>query len=417
MITQKRNGHPRAIHSNLPVKSQKSLKNTELLNGDYVEHPKPSLRRKQNLKKKALKVNYHEKQVIHQEQRVIHEDKQVIHQKLQIIHHEQKIITEEKQAIEQEHYKEEIIAPRGRPISGCEFPVIVRPDFTKSTEFSTIIDSKKDILDDDSFESLLCRPWGVTVNKDGQIIVCDRTHHRIIVFLEDGTVFKKFGERGFLPGQFQTPAGLAVDVNQRLIIVDKDNHRIQIMTLDGDFILAFGEKGSGPGQFYYPWDVAVNDNSEIVVSDTRNNRLQLFNSEGLFLREFGYNGTKETRQFFDIPRGVAFNRDGNVVMTDFNNHKIMVIRYDFLSAQVLDNDEVTFLRPQGIIVDDSGHIIVTESRGNKIQILDRDGTLVWKFDTSIGSGSDKINYPTGVALTPSGKILVADCHNNRILLL
>ncbi|NXI36795.1 LIN41 ligase, partial [Galbula dea] len=261
----------------------------------------------------------------------------------------------------------------------------------------------------------LCRPWGVSVDKEGYIIVADRSNNRIQVFKPCGAFHHKFGTLGSRPGQFDRPAGVACDISRRIIVADKDNHRIQIFTFEGQFILKFGEKGTKNGQFNYPWDVAVNTEGKILVSDTRNHRVQLFGPDGVFLNKYGFEGA--LWKHFDSPRGVTFNHEGHLVVTDFNNHRLLVIHPDCQSARFLGSEGTgngQFLRPQGVAVDQEGRIIVADSRNHRVQIFESNGSFLCKFGTQ-GSGFGQMDRPSGIAITPDGMIVVVDFGNNRIL--
>ncbi|XP_068009019.1 E3 ubiquitin-protein ligase TRIM71 [Melanerpes formicivorus] len=261
----------------------------------------------------------------------------------------------------------------------------------------------------------LCRPWGVSVDKEGYIIVADRSNNRIQVFKPCGTFHHKFGTLGSRPGQFDRPAGVACDVSRRIIVADKDNHRVQIFTFEGQFILKFGEKGTKNGQFNYPWDVAVNAEGKILVSDTRNHRVQLFGPDGMFLNKYGFEGA--LWKHFDSPRGVTFNHEGHLVVTDFNNHRLLVIHPDCQSARFLGSEGTgngQFLRPQGVAVDQEGRIIVADSRNHRVQIFESNGSFLCKFGTQ-GNGFGQMDRPSGIAITPDGMIVVVDFGNNRIL--
>ncbi|XP_069504920.1 E3 ubiquitin-protein ligase TRIM71 [Ambystoma mexicanum] len=264
-------------------------------------------------------------------------------------------------------------------------------------------------------EGKLCRPWGVCVDKEGYIIVADRSNNRVQVFKPCGTFHHKFGTLGSRPGQFDRPAGVACDGSRRIVVADKDNHRIQVFTFDGQFILKFGEKGTKNGQFNYPWDVAVNVEGKILVSDTRNHRIQLFGPDGVFLNKYGFEGA--LWKHFDSPRGVSFNHEGHLVVTDFNNHRLLVIHPDCQSARFLGSEGTSngqFLRPQGVAVDQEGRIIVADSRNHRVQIFESNGSFSCKFGTQ-GSGFGQMDRPSGIAVTPDGMIVVVDFGNNRIL--
>ncbi|XP_076631105.1 tripartite motif containing 71 protein wech isoform X2 [Colletes latitarsis] len=306
--------------------------------------------------------------------------------------------------------------PRGRPVPSNTFPVKVK--INRNSDLS--VKPLKIIGNDGDPQNNLCRPWGVACDREGHIVVADRSNNRIQIYRQDGFFVRRFGSHGTAPGQFDRPAGVAVDSRRRIIVADKDNHRIQVLTMEGLFLLYFGEKGCRCGQFNYPWDVAVNSECQIVVSDTRNHRVQMFSPEGVFLRKYGYESTPNMWKHFDSPRGVAFNPEGNVVTTDFNNHRIVIIDADFMHARIFEcectGSSKQFLRPQGLVIDDDGNIIIADSRNHRIQVFDSSGILKWRFG-SYGKGEDEMDRPSGIALCPDGRIVVVDFGNNRVLLI
>lgn len=298
---------------------------------------------------------------------------------------------------------------QGRPIYACTTPVVVRsPRGTPSLLFGA----------EGEGDGELCRPWGVCCDRNGNIIVADRSNNRIQIFRSDGTFSHKFGDQGTAPGEFDRPAGITTDPLGRIIVADKDNHRVQIFTLDGTFLLTFGEKGCRNGQFNYPWDVAANSRGHIVVSDTRNHRIQLFTVGGQFLNKYGFECTAAMWKHFDSPRGVCFNPEGDIIVTDFNNHRLVVIDPSLMNAQFLGCEGAgmkQFLRPQGIICDDEGHIIVADSRNNRIQVFEANGNFLWRIGQH-GKGPGELDRPSGICLSPEGHIIVVDFGNNRIQL-
>lgn len=178
---------------------------------------------------------------------------------------------------------------------------------------------------DGSLEGQLSRPWGVCVDKDGNIIIGDRRNNRIQVFYPDGIFKFAFGTKGSGDGQLELPAGVTTDRQNRIIVADKDNHRIQIFSSTGRFILKFGGYGRDLGEFQYPWDVAVNSIGNIIATDTRNHRIQMFTSNGHFITKYSFDSAYYEKHLKShiTPRGLAFTPTGDILVTDFENHRIM----------------------------------------------------------------------------------------------
>ncbi|XP_065064507.1 E3 ubiquitin-protein ligase TRIM71-like [Rhopilema esculentum] len=299
---------------------------------------------------------------------------------------------------------------RGQPIMDSPFRVNVR----QGRNYSGIGQCCLQFGHEGENDGHLCRPWGVCTDRDGNIIVADRSNNRIQVFDSKGNFRYKFGSAGSRNGQFDRPAGVSVDNQNRIIVADKDNHRIQIFKIDGTFVLKFGERGNKNGQFTYPWDTAANSEGRILVSDTRNHRVQLFSSDGTFINKYGFEGP--LWKHFDSPRGVAFNHEGHMVVTDFNNHRLLVIHQDFQTARFLGSEGSNngqFLRPQGVAIDHEGNIIVADSRNHRIQIFQPNGNFLCKFGMC-GKAPGQMDRPSGLCVTPEGMILVVDFGNNRI---
>jgi tripartite motif-containing protein 71 len=160
----------------------------------------------------------------------------------------------------------------GQAIPGSQFHVTSKPALGPSTSFAF----------DGHGDGQVSRPWGLCVDRDGNILVADRRNNRVQIFYPDGSFKHKFGIKGTGNGEFDLPAGICTDPQNRIIVVDKDNHRIQIFSTIGNFLLKFGSYGKDCAQFQYPWDVAANSKGEILVTDSRNHRIQVIQFESAF---------------------------------------------------------------------------------------------------------------------------------------
>ncbi|XP_041984646.1 protein wech isoform X2 [Aricia agestis] len=260
-------------------------------------------------------------------------------------------------------------------------------------------------------EGQVSRPWGLCIDKDGNFIVADRRNNRIQIFNRQGDFRGMFGTKGNGPGEFELPAGITTDPYGRIIVVDKDNHRVQIFTASGRFLLKFGSFGRDSGQFQYPWDVAVNSLGNIAVTDTRNHRIQLFSSDGAFLTKFVFEGFNPARLLKGptTPRGICFTTTGNIVVSDFENHRLLVV--DPTLSRIIycfgreGSSLGEFNRPSGMICDDNGNLIVADSKNHRLLVLNAELRIMLSVNLK-SPGLDDKDRPCDVALTPEGYLVV-----------
>lgn len=135
---------------------------------------------------------------------------------------------------------------RGRSIKNSPFTVTVR----SSRNYASISRAKCIFSQEGDAEGQLSRPWGVCTNKDGYVIVADRSNNRIQIFDSEGKFRKAFGSLGSRPGQLDRPAGVTCNSRNEIIVADKDNHRIQVFDQNGRWLNGWGEKGEWRIQYF-----------------------------------------------------------------------------------------------------------------------------------------------------------------------
>lgn len=219
------------------------------------------------------------------------------------------------------------------------------------------------------------RPSGLGVDNQGRLIVCDSHYHCIRIYTPDGTEIKKFGgepgtkpgqwgyvsdcvqdkdgyyyvsefgqndritkidsegkfvacigEPGQGPGQLNRVRALALSpAGGLLYAVDACNHRIQVFTLQGEFVREFGGPGSGPGQFHLPYDIAFDRDGDLYISERGNCRVQKLTADGKSLGTWGTPG-KDPGQLAD-PWALAVDRFGRVHVIDTENHRVQRLKF------------------------------------------------------------------------------------------
>lgn len=294
----------------------------------------------------------------------------------------------------------------GQAIAGHWAPISVRP--TRSPVPGVPMYS---FAREGQEQGQVSRPWGLCIDKEGNYIVADRRNNRIQIFNRRGDFKLMFGCKGSGPGEFDLPAGITVDIYSRIVVIDKDNHRVQIFTASGNFLLKFGSFGKDCGQFQYPWDVAVNTQGNIIVTDTRNHRIQLFTSDGTYITKFVFEGANPSKMLKGptTPRGVCFTTSGHIIVSDFENHRLLMV--DPTLSKVLhcvgrEGSGIGELnRPSGIVTDDDGRIIVADSKNHRALVFTSELRILFAVELK-SPGLDDKDRPSDVALTPEGFLVV-----------
>lgn len=101
---------------------------------------------------------------------------------------------------------------------------------------------------------------------------------------EGGALLSKEGgllgkERGLLSregGLLSNPAGLTGDREGNVVVCDRSSHCVQIFDCEGRFVSRFGCKGSHLGNMKYPTGVVIDRSGNIIVCDAFNHRIQIF---------------------------------------------------------------------------------------------------------------------------------------------
>ena len=288
-------------------------------------------------------------------------------------------------------------------------------------------------------------PNSVAVDLSGNYVVADSDNNRIQVVSPSGQFVRFIGSLGLdangnpISGsgncQFNTPSGVAVDLSGNYVVADTYNNRIQVISPLGVFIRQFGSYATGGnGYFNAPFGVTIDLSGNYVIADSGNNLIQVISPLGIFQRQFtSYTNPSQPNSpiNFNNPTAVAIDLSGNYVVSNANSNCIVVIspsgnfiRQFGSGGSIVGDGNLNY--PTGVAVDLSGNYLVADSQNNLIQIFTPSGEYYSELGSvsltsTLTTGSNTnpppppFITPQGVAVDKTGKYIVVDSGNNRIL--
>ena len=166
-------------------------------------------------------------------------------------------------------------------------------------------------------------PKGVVVDGEDNILVVDCENRCLLKFSQGGNLIAAVGSEGDGPGQFKCPMGVCVNsVNGKVYVVDYYAHCVHVLNSDLTFSSKLGRYGNGDGQFNHPYDIASDSTGCVYVTDCDNHRVQVFTSDGGYLRQFGKKGSGNGE--LNVPLSICVDSDDLVYVGEFGNSRVSV---------------------------------------------------------------------------------------------
>lgn len=265
-----------------------------------------------------------------------------------------------------------------------------------------------------------------------------------------------------------TPVAVAVDpASGRLFVADTGNHRVlrfasaQALSNGAPAEAVLGQAtftdntpAAGEGM-NGPLGVAVDSAGRLWVADTGNNRVLRFDSPLVVANGAPADGVLgqpnllstspgTMRHTMSGPFGVFVDVAGRLYVADSGNARVLRFddaankhdgaeangvlgQRDFESNIVSSPDSSTMAMPAGVWGDGAGRLWVTDfvysrvlrfdDAANKSNGAAADGVLGQLTFTSAlqGTARNRLSFPVGVSVDPSGRLYVAEDDNNRVV--
>ena len=136
------------------------------------------------------------------------------------------------------------------------------------------------------------RPSGLSIDRDGNLIVSDSHYHCFRIYSPEGEELRKFGgDGGTKPGQLGYVSDVVQDDDGYYYVAEfGENQRISKFDADGKFVVLLGQHGHGTGPVLAPAALALGPDGNLYVADACNHRIQVFTRDGEFVRCWGAAG-------------------------------------------------------------------------------------------------------------------------------
>jgi DNA-binding beta-propeller fold protein YncE len=217
------------------------------------------------------------------------------------------------------------------------------------------------------------KPTGLTVGRDGRVLVADTHYYRVLIYSPKGELVATLGgTAGQRAGQFGLVTDAVEDSQGNLYVSEYGEYdRIQKFAPDGRFLLQWGGHGSEPGRFRRPQNLAVDEEDQVWVADACNHRIQVFSCEGELVKIWGTPGGAPGELYY--PYDLVLAADGTLYISEFGNHRVQRFTRDGQSLGCWGShgpEEGKLHNPWALVSDSRGRIHVLDTGNHRVQRLE-----------------------------------------------
>ncbi len=179
-------------------------------------------------------------------------------------------------------------------------------------------------------------------------------------------------------GIFNTPSGVSVSPDGSIYVADQRNFQIKKIVGQNISTFAGAQQVATLETINSFCSVFVKSADEIFASDCLNSRVYKYNKNGQLIRTYVM-GLQLPNRYYDWGGGLAVDSNGGIFLSD--EHNRIILRIDEISGVTsvyagtqgkvgsIDGDQSTalFNIPRGLAVDSKGNLIVADAGNDKIR--------------------------------------------------
>jgi len=310
-------------------------------------------------------------------------------------------------------------------------------------------------------ELSLIFPNAVTLAPDGEVMIVDSFNRIVRRVNPDQTADVVIGDPIFgsvsdLPSPsplvrvglirdlaFDSQGVAYISTSARRVLAVDPNGAVRAYAGSGEF--GFSGDG-GPAiraETGTPRGLDFDADDNLYFADTSNDRIRrvdrvtgiITTVAGNSIEGFSGDGGLAVNAQFNSPRGLDFDRRGNLYIADTLNHRIRRIAPDGKITTIAGNGakghsgdggpatEAALNEPHRVEADPDGYLYIGDSYNHVIRMITPQGTIHTIGGSSLDPGDEgdggpalaaKLNLPKGLAVRPNGDVLLSDNDNHRI---
>jgi DNA-binding beta-propeller fold protein YncE len=216
------------------------------------------------------------------------------------------------------------------------------------------------------------RPSGLSIDRDGNLLVSDSHYHCLRVYSPDGAELKKIGgEAGTGPGQLGYVSDAVQDEDGYYYVAEFGaNQRITKLDVRGRFVSSWGSPGAEPGQFARARALALGPDGNLYVADACNHRIQVFTRDGKLVRCWGTPGVEPGQLSYPYDLAFAPGKSPRLYVVEYGNHRVQKFtpEGESLGCWGGPGRKPGYLcSPWALAVDSKGRVHVLDSENHRVQ--------------------------------------------------
>ena len=237
-------------------------------------------------------------------------------------------------------------------------------------------------------------PYGVAIHEDThQIFVANMTNDRVEVFSEMGEFLNQLGV-----GQLSFPYGIAIHGDSVYVSCHGDHTVSKYSLNEMCRVRRIGGYGSN-GQFNYPAQLTSDSTGRVFIADTNNYRLCIYDPDLNHLRYI-------THHTVSLQYDVKVSRDCLYVLYPYINPcmHVVTLEGDKLHSLITCGEEMDVIEPCFFCLDPLNNFVISDYGSHSIRVFSPEGNLLHTIGRE-GHQPGMFHYPTGVAITPNGRVV------------